>query len=334
MSGLLPIVLPLLGALSLGCAGLLAYLYARQDRRERERLRQAKADIADIMLLFQTMRDIVSQQKRLAREFNEELNRKIGGVKHILAQSLEKNERLYERQQALTRELEEARAELRSLQRQLSYARGQAPPPGGAVPSGRSPIPPRRKESAPEPFVSLPKSPPVSVPAPAPDDARLEGTGITKAPHQPWSGVDFGAAAAGEAADAPRVETGAGEGAAVAAVSSVDTFRGLIAELTQPEAPVSQEEVLDGESTERVAGSPAESAAARSAFRSLLDMEPAAPPAGVPVGAGNGGAKRTPIQQRVVEYHDAGMSIAEIAQELGIGKGEVRLMLSLARGEA
>jgi predicted transcriptional regulator len=31
----------------------------------------------------------------------------------------------------------------------------------------------------------------------------------------------------------------------------------------------------------------------------------------------------------VYEYHDAGMSVGEIAQELGIGKGEVRLVISL-----
>lgn len=333
MSGVLPIVLAVLGALSLCCAGLLAYLYARQDRRERERLRQAKADIADIAMLFQTMRDIVSQQKRLARDFNEELDRKIGGVKHILAQSLEKNERLYEKQQALTRELEEARAELRSLQRQISYARGQAPQTAqSAPPIGRSPIPPRRRESAPEPFVSLPQPPT----APTPDDKALEGTGITTAPHQRWTGQDFDAPAGMQAQAASPVEAGEVAAAAGATtggpVSSADTFRGLIAELTRPEAPARQEEALYGEAVASVAPSSGESAAARSAFCSLLDMEPVAASAGT--SAGNGGGKRSPIQQRVVEYHDAGMSIAEIAQELGIGKGEVRLMLSLARGEA
>jgi len=32
----------------------------------------------------------------------------------------------------------------------------------------------------------------------------------------------------------------------------------------------------------------------------------------------------------VLEYHQAGMTTAEIAKELGIPKGEVRLILSLA----
>jgi hypothetical protein len=44
---------------------------------------------------------------------------------------------------------------------------------------------------------------------------------------------------------------------------------------------------------------------------------------------GNGGQYLTPIQKRVYEYSDAGMRVPEIARELGVGKGEVRLILSL-----
>ncbi len=47
----------------------------------------------------------------------------------------------------------------------------------------------------------------------------------------------------------------------------------------------------------------------------------------------NGAGGLGPIQQRVLEYKEAGMTEAQIAKELGIGKGEVRLMLSLARQE-
>ncbi|MCC6145782.1 MAG: DUF742 domain-containing protein, partial [Candidatus Hydrogenedentes bacterium] len=47
---------------------------------------------------------------------------------------------------------------------------------------------------------------------------------------------------------------------------------------------------------------------------------------------GNGAAAGlSPMQKRVLDYCNAGMSVADIARELGIGKGEVRLMLSLAR---
>jgi hypothetical protein len=38
------------------------------------------------------------------------------------------------------------------------------------------------------------------------------------------------------------------------------------------------------------------------------------------------------LQRRVQEYADAGMSVPQISRELGIGKGEVRLILSLREG--
>jgi hypothetical protein len=41
----------------------------------------------------------------------------------------------------------------------------------------------------------------------------------------------------------------------------------------------------------------------------------------------------TPIQMRVYEYADAGMRVPEIARELGVGKGEIRLILSLRKGQ-
>jgi predicted transcriptional regulator len=36
----------------------------------------------------------------------------------------------------------------------------------------------------------------------------------------------------------------------------------------------------------------------------------------------------------VYEYNDAGMTVAEIAHEIGIGKGEVRLILSLRKNRS
>lgn len=79
---------------------------------------------------------------------------------------------------------------------------------------------------------------------------------------------------------------------------------------------------------------PGDPEAARQAFRALLNM-------GQESGVGTASRTETldqpsegeggegPLRSRVYEYNDAGMSIAEIASELGIGKGEVRLILSL-----
>ncbi|MCX5756906.1 MAG: hypothetical protein NTU83_00055, partial [Candidatus Hydrogenedentes bacterium] len=62
---------------------------------------------------------------------------------------------------------------------------------------------------------------------------------------------------------------------------------------------------------------------ARAAFRALLNMTEDSSE------SGNGRRKTEALRARVHEYHDAGMSVAQIAQELGVGKGEVRLMLTL-----
>lgn len=271
--------------------GLLVFFYQRHERRERERIHQTKADIADIMILFQTMRDVIMQQKNLARDFNQELDRKMALVKEVLAKSLEKNEKLYERQQELQKQLEEVRAELESLQRQTGYLRTTGTPKAVTPPSVPAPSP------TPEPRALrvVPTGAPIAPPAsqPRPDDERLEGTGLTDAPYSVWFGLDFDSAPAA-AVEAPEEEEPA----------------------TTPRTPEDPE-------------------AARGAFRALLNL-PSAPPAApgtgpVPAPGTPAAAATVPLQQRVLEYSEAGMGVAEIARELGIGKGEVRLMLSLAK---
>jgi hypothetical protein len=85
---------------------------------------------------------------------------------------------------------------------------------------------------------------------------------------------------------------------------------------------------------------PHDADAARSAFRALLDLTPVeqvhknsiSPLKPTPSSNGNG-RPVPPIHARVYDYNDAGMSVAQIAQELGIGKGEVRLILSLRKSK-
>lgn len=261
--------------------------YWQRERRERTRIRQTKADIADIMLLFQTMRDVVMQQKQLANDFNEELERKVGGVKQILSSSLEKNERLYERQREIERELEETKAELHSLQRQLSYM----PLPSESRPGRPAPARPDAdsvlRDDAP-PFVALPgEDPPLPSPEVKPESPAAGEAGIS-AEAMLWEQVDL------------------------AALSDNTVLGG------------------DGDEEEDLLPAPADGEAAREAFRALLDLSTAAPPQepGATKPAAPGGVA---LQQRILQYAEAGMSVGDIARELGIGKGEVRLMLSLAK---
>ena len=94
-------------------------------------------------------------------------------------------------------------------------------------------------------------------------------------------------------------------------------------------------------------GEPTDEAhAARDAFRMLLNMASAqtpVPPApstpATPQGRsgetkGNGFDDRVTANRALIyEYSDAGMSVSDIARELGMGKGEVRLILGLRKEE-
>ena len=90
-----------LSAVGFAAAVFFGVMLRRNEARTEQRLKQARADITDMTILFQTMRDIIGQQKALAKDFNEELEHKMGQVKHILNLSMEKNKQLYEKQQRI-----------------------------------------------------------------------------------------------------------------------------------------------------------------------------------------------------------------------------------------
>ncbi len=270
-----------LALIAMACFLLLIVLYNRNERKQRLRLEQTKADIADMALLFETMRSVITQQKALAKEFNQELEKKVSQVKQVLAQSMAKNERLYEQQQDLAKQLLEAKTDLQSLQRQITHIQERPAPvsPQVPVPEPAASVPPTAPPRGEEPLVI--KTP---VPPPAPAVPSLPSA------FADWGGFEM-------------------------------------AETPEP--------VVLNAKPEKSAEPQEDSETARAAFRALLDLIPAkhapvaAPPTAEPP-AGDGKITRS-LQQRVIEYSEAGMNIPDIARELGVGKGEVRLMLSLAR---
>lgn len=362
----------LLAAGSIGVVVFLIVMFRRNERKTEERLRQARADITDMTILFQTMRDIIGQQKALAKDFNEELEHKMGQVKHILNLGMEKNKQLYDKQQRIAADLEEAQARMEGLFRQLSHADKAmatvAPPAPPRPVSPPAPVTSAPRPAAPTPVVATPEPSPAPVPRPpssvlvrrpladtrelsaaspptrvdrpmppraapaAPplsdaDRERLAATGVTRAPFSPWIAEDLPENNGKEAAPT----TPAVEPAPVA-----------------PASPPRPAPALAGDEEELESFAPSNGDAAREAFRALLNMPmtagvaPAPPEmpgqvAGMaPRADGYGpapdeGAISAPLQQRVLEYSEAGMTVAEVSRELGIGKGEVRLMLSLAR---
>ncbi len=325
-------------------AARLLYLLHQREKKADDRLRQARVDIADMTILFQTMRDIIGQQKKLAKDFNEELEHKMGQVKHILNQGMEKNKQLYEKQQRIATELEESQAQIDAIFRQIGQTRNRPvvterppPPPPEPVPEPSRPeeilpparpIPQQRVEPAPSrlgngvngntprkplPDILPPRRPqpaarPQAAPLPA-DAARLADTGVTKASFTHWVAEDLA---------------------------------------TTPKEPIKRNILPEPPSEPPEEASASNGDTAREAFRALLNMPQEADmrdshldlSASMPIDRpgthtadeeepDNGNSKA--MQQRVLEYSEAGMTVAEVSKELGIGKGEVRLMLSLAK---
>lgn len=360
---------------ALACMGAAVYLgvmLLRNEAKTEHRLRQARADITDMTILFQTMRDIIGQQKALAKDFNEELEHKMGQVKHILNLGMEKNKQLYDKQQRIVADLEEAQAQIDGLFRQITHAskasqaitppapRVEAPTPAAEAtftPTHAAQAAPAPVDSAPRPSpaprtsssvlvrssnpdtrdtptgLSTPRPertmPPRNPAAPASsttltpaEEARLADTGVTKAPFTSWIAEDLMGSNGSSAEQAHPPTT----------IPTALTARNpapLDEEEPEPQAPGNGE-------------------AAREAFRALLNMpmhdDVHIPPLEMPgqtkamAAAMQGHVTgeeevhlSAPLQQRVLEYSEAGMTVAEVSRELGIGKGEVRLMLSLAR---
>lgn len=266
-----------LSATALAALALLVALYWRNERREHARHRQTRADITDMTILFQTMRDIIGQQKAMARGFNEDMEKKMAMVRQVLAQGMERNEKLYERQKQLEALIDESQARLDSLQRQLRHAADLAQ--RGA------------REAAP-PMPPAP-NPPMADIAPVPPPAPAAGAAGLRM--DPWEPSDF---------------------------EILPPVPAPVAEEAYHPAPVA---------------SPAEASAAREAFRALLDLDPVtgleddrAPAQDAPPPKDGADRDTAVLRRRVAEYHQAGMGVGDIARELGIGKGEVRLLLSLA----
>jgi hypothetical protein len=265
--------------LSVGVAFLLLFwLYQRLTRPKRSTNTNPLANLTEMTILFQTMRSVLHEQKALAREFNESVDRKVEQIRQVVRQVSTEHGKIVTAQRELLQTLRQTHEDLSALRRQLGM---------GAKPVSR-PV------RAPEPVSHAPKVPAAKVSAPAASVSPLLNAvaqpddGGSKDLIDNWVGLDIG----GQETSFPDEER------AVAA----------------PELPRDPE-------------------TARQAFRALLNMggDPGHVER-VPQNArsgGNGRDRNDSLRNRVYGYHDAGMSVSEIARELGMGKGEVRLIIGL-----
>lgn len=254
-------------------------VYRRDSAANSHQRRIAKNDLANMMILLQTMRDLLDQQKNLARQFNTVLEKKAWGFKQQL--------------DAAHAEIDFIRESVRRIQLGLNSASTDGAPSGAQNPNSTSDTinasTTRPLESLKRPQIHEIERPTLRVLASPTNPSSQDSDS------EPWVGLDFGP----------------------------DTPDPLAHDV--PDVPPQR---------------PMDADAAREAFRTLLNMEgkstASLPPSNkmptTPVsGKGNGHGQINSVQSSVYEYHDAGMTPAEIAHELGIGRGEVRLILSLRK---
>lgn len=350
--GMLTGVFFALAVLFLGAAAYFAILVLRTEKKADQRLKQARADITDMTILFQTMRDIIGQQKALAKDFNEELEHKMEQVKHILNQGMEKNKQLYDKQQRITQELEEAQVQIDGLYRQLAEApKGPAPNGSNAprpAPARASVVTATREQRDTVEVRPAPRPSPTPPAAPAPPAAPPRATLSMDPRDVPAVSRDQLVRQSRAAAASMNERTSALSPAEEARLAETGVtkapFTSWIADdLVAREKPTARPEAAQAKTPDPADQGPSNGDAAREAFRALLNMPPperepapldivpgamAAPEARA---ASTNRPPSAPLQQRVLEYSEAGMTVAQVSRELGIGKGEVRLMLSLAK---
>lgn len=272
--------------------GVLAFVSAKRSQNPQER--DPRSDLANMTILFQTMRDIVQQQKDLARQMNESLDRKVGLIRQVAAAAMENLDRLGEVERKVLAELEEARVEVAGLRKEAACLRAPAPL-----------------------SAQIPSSPPASVAAPS---AQTAGCPVAPSvPERDSQKPSSHMQSVGQSRELDEDDP----------LDLIDNWVGF--DFLEEAAPA---EDADDESDVDLSLGQDGDGDGRDAFRALLGLdtpEPVEPPRRT--SGTNGGNGRpvvsVPAQARVYEFHDAGMTVTQIAQEMGIGKGEVRLILNL-----
>ena len=264
------ILLVLLGAVASLGAVVLLIVYLRREQTIGSVSK--RDDLASMMILLQTMRDLLEQQKGFARELNKALEARVAFIKQMVDGARTELAAVGDSVKHLEREIQRLKHEAAAPSQPANVRQLSAYTPPA------EPAPPKEHERPALRVLALPR------------EAETTGDAIDA-----WVGLDF-------AGDDPEP-------------------LGFDVPDSQPEAPRDAD-------------------AARSAFRALLDLAPddrveknTATPVYPTAPLSGNGRPVPPIHARVYEYNDAGMNIAQIAQELGIGKGEVRLILSLRKGK-
>ena len=281
------------GWIGIGVAAiLLVRLYLREMKARRAAVRGPKNDLANMMILLQTMRDMLNEQKALARDFNRSVDSKVTIIRKVIRAVADEYKRLNETHRELRQMMQATQADLARIRAHATAIRAQRTRPKAVAPlemaASEAPAANGLREALAEP--SPDAAPTLEVLA-EPAGSDSEDDLIDN-----WVGLDF-------AGDEP------------------NPYAFEVPE-EAPEAPEDPE-------------------TAREAFRRLLNVSNEASQGNstkqddsASPEKSNGRNRSDAVRARVLEYSDAGMSVSEIARELGLGKGEVRLILNIGAKQA
>lgn len=284
---------------SIGFVQIVVSVFVRRNKLGRIPQRDSRTDFTNMLVLFQTMRDLLDQQKELAGKLSKSLDTRVETIKGSVDVAQQDLVKIHKAVKALNRVVRDLDAQVALVEEKTAGA----------------------KEPASVEEATGTGEPGVSEPSESTDEVDFEPVGV-----DPSGPVEENGGSALQALAEP-------EGSP-SSPDIIDNWVGLDFGGDEPDP-------LAFDVPELPPDKPEDPEAARDAFRALLDMGPGDDPepaaSDVPrSGArsrrpGNGKDQAGPpsMQMRVYEYSDAGMSFAEIAKELGIGKGEVRLILSL-----
>lgn len=312
-----------------------------------------ETDLANMMILFQTMRDVLTEQKELARQFNASLDDKVTMVRKLVDSARDERKTIRDTQNGIADIVKQTKEDIATLQEKVASLREaiDSPPPSEAPETPETPpiavaeeMPEQKVDEEPveAPTARSPASEapttemPADVPAALPEGGEPAWTGVDFRDDQP----DVRPEPVEQSPSLVSIQSAGPEGFGPSGSTPASTDEPKVPQTPSNEEPVAMPMRHAFELPKAVPDSSDDLAASRNAFRQLLSLEPAAQPVkadpldrlGGQSKPGNGRhGNLTPVQRRVYEYSDAGMRVPEIARELGVGKGEVRLILSLRK---
>jgi gas vesicle protein len=317
-----------------GCA--LLYMYLRAMRFSGSSSGGGVGDLSNMMILFQSMRETLDQQKELARSFNLSIDKKVGDIRKTIDSAGDLTERVAGAEKELNALITEAKEEMASVKRRLEYLQEQIPG-FEAAPAGDGPILTKAGQIE-DTLDELSESIAVLNDDPVEEQVKdtlsnemnqlEEHAEVEIIEHQIPSVMDAQGNVVPYDGSKSLPPLNAIASTPTVRRDFIDNWTGMDFGAHAPKPELAKIPTID---------EPEDPESSREAFRALLSMQSTPNPDAFInelISDTNGGQAITPMQRRVYEFSDSGMKVSEISRELGMGKGEVKLILNMRRKQA